>query len=298
MPVEKKPNPAASNRSKESKSLSETSISRRGFLKLGTAAFLGRVLPDFPEFRFFRAPTTELQPSRGNPTETRRGLEIQMQSENIPPAVADHVMNLIVNPPNIGGPENYEKALVEGIGYATTHNQTLISLKNQAAKQEHETLIKAARGTEANIIERCTADLSHMGMLEALDSGLYSGLLALRSAKNLGDVVAVLAVSAPDRGRLLRVKFVGPALVVDLPQEHHYKVDPGLSSQRYKHMGWEKPPWHGVQWIADLSPSLMTKLYPGLSGDPNNIKEGKVLIVVRRNKIKELLRGEIARLPQ
>ncbi len=296
MPVEKKPNPAASKPSKETKSSSEILVPRRGFLRLGTAAFLGRLLPDFPDFRPPGAPSTEFQPSRGNPIETRRGIEIQMQGENIPPAVADYLMDLIVNPPNIGGPENYHHRLVSGIGWATTHGLVIDTLRRQAANHNLEILINAAQGTNADIKNRCMTDLSHMGMLEALDSGFYSGLLSLRSPANMGDVVAVLAVSAPNRGRVLKVEFVGPALVMDAPREYHYKVDPGLCSERYKHMGWKNPPWHGVQWMADISSSLMTRLYPGLSGNPDNIKEGKVLIVVSADKVRELVEDDLNRL--
>jgi len=151
-----------------------------------------------------------------------------------------------------------------------------------------DTLKDAYKGSKEDVIARCEADLSGLSVIQALLShNLYAGTLAVRGPKDLGKVYAAFKVSAPDFNPTIQVEFIGPVLTVDVASRKDWNNN--LAFQRYKHMGWQNQPWNRLQWIADVSSSVMESLYPGISGDPDNLNEGKAILLVSREKALELM---------
>jgi len=214
-------------------------------------------------------------------------IDIQILDTDLTPQFSDFLKNLVQNPPEIGGITNYHSPLDWGIGYTTRHDLTISTLKTFARLKNLETLTNAAYGTDSQIEARCMADLSDMTILQALNGNRYSGLIATRCPQDVGQEFLAFAISSPPE---IEIKAIGPVLSVDCPSINHWKGEPSyLAFQRYKHMGWQHPPWNGLQWIADASSSLMRSLYPGKSGNSDNLSEGKTILLVSKQKALELM---------
>jgi len=215
-------------------------------------------------------------------------IDVQILDTDLTPQFSDFLKNLILFPPDIGGISNYKKSLDTGLGYATYHSIPYVALKNNMRWYDISTLEEASKGSEDDIIARCEADLSGLSVIQALLShNLYTGTMAVRSPKDLGKVYAAFKISAPDTNPALQVKFIGPVLTVDVASKKDWNNN--LAFQRYKHMGWQNQPWNGLQWIADASSSLMQSLYPGKSGNPDNLSEGKAILLVSKQKALKLM---------
>ncbi len=228
------------------------------------------------------------------PTQSNE-IAVTFEIEGVTSELADFIAGIIQNPPEVGGTEKYDHPLAYGLGFATVHHQTVAALKNFARWKNEPLLTQARAGTDMDIVTRCMAPDYFRGMdiktaISTADT--YTGLLALRSPANIGQRVGVFAVSPPSRKGVLEpinVRFVGPALVVDTAAKHNWVGEPFLSRQRYRYLGWENQPWQGLAWMADLSPSLMTNLYPGISNRPDRLNEGRGLIVINEQIISRLL---------
>lgn len=240
--------------------------------------FLRRFLY-LPAFFLPRSRVLELTPPE---------IDIQLLDTNLTPQFSDFLKDLILFPPDIGGIRNYKKSLDAGLGYATYHSIPYVALRNNLKWYDIDTLEDANKGTEEDVIARCEADLSGLSVIQALLSqNLYAGTIAVRSPKDLGKVYAAFKISAPDTYPTIQVKFIGPVLTVDVASRKDWNNN--LAFQRYKHMGWQNQPWNGLQWIADVSSSLMRSLYPGRSGNPDNLSEGKTILLVSNKKALELM---------
>jgi hypothetical protein len=214
-------------------------------------------------------------------TLSQSNLVVTYEDERIGKELSSFLTKIITNPPAIDGIHRYNKPLKYGIGFATLHNRTFETLRVNNYRGIN--LKRASRGTKNEIRERCTTDFSRIGISEALNSQKYAGLIALRSPENIGQEFGVFSVSPPDRSDDIKVNFIGPSLVVDTAAYDDWaRGYRPLCCQRYRYLGWRGEPWRGLQWMADVSPSIMSQLEPGVSNNPDHINEGRGLILMNK----------------
>jgi hypothetical protein len=189
-----------------------------------------------------------------------------------------YLEGIVENPPEIGGYKRYEKPLRSGIGFATRYIPAIKTILkrgrdlrelmkdnnlgyldlNPGQKRIYDLTRRGRESVEQSLTEKQSSPI------EALKSNKISGFIAPRSPNNLFDRFLVYGV---EKNQEEKINFLGTALAIDCAARHDWNRR--LANWRYTEMGWD------LQWIADVSDSLMKRLPPGLNPDRNDISQGR-----------------------
>jgi hypothetical protein len=110
------------------------------------------------------------------------------------------------------------------------------------------------------ILNRIVEQQSHLSPEEALASDEVIGVVALISPEDVGVKYLVYTQAGPEE----EFVFLGVVIVVDAIRRS------GPGRETYSFQGWRQ-----LAWLGDATGPFWQQLPPGLSGDPDNINEGR-----------------------
>jgi hypothetical protein len=186
-----------------------------------------------------------------------------------------------VGNPNCNKNELYHTSLNQGIGFATYYGNESNPNNNIVAIVIGNRMNITYEQARRFIADHFTPSQLNLDPEAARVSGKVIAFGATRSCADLWKIKYLFVIDNPTRPDPY---FIGRVMIIDCAARQDWENH--LSTVSYSFKGWNRLPW-----IIDLSRNGFIQLPTGLSGNPNNIGEGRPGVVA----IDESLLGEFYR---